>query len=360
MTTPKVSIIYLSYNSLPYLEGVVSSWQQLSYPCEAFEIIIVDNASQDGSAQWIQEHVMPLAGGVLPAIQFFPQTDNLGFAAGNNLGITYAIEHGSAFVYLQNNDARLDPHAITHAVALAQQDPTIASVQSLMLLWQDPTRVNSTGGMVHPFGFGFVRDNGALRSDVSVTTGEEVFYGSGAATLYRVSCLKEAGVLDPFLFLYHEDLEWGWRLRLCGFRNVICMESIAYHYYEFSRSIKKLFWMERNRYLVHLSHLRVGTLVLLLPFMILAEPLLFVFAVRGGWWREKLRAWAAGLRPSTWRYIREKRAESALLRQVSDRDIVRWWTPVIAHQATAYWLVERVGNPLISLWWRVVRLMILW
>src|SRR3989338_8033362 len=128
-TNPKVAIIYLAYNSRPYLRDVVCSWERLRYPKDRLEIVIVDNASPDNSAQMIQDEVMPKSGGTLPHVTFFPNDKNVGFAAGNNLAIEHVLQNGAEYVYLQNNDAKLDPGAIAHAVALAQADQKIGSVQ---------------------------------------------------------------------------------------------------------------------------------------------------------------------------------------------------------------------------------------
>lgn len=367
MPSPKVSITYLSYNSLPYLPEVVSSWEKLDYPHESLEIVIVDNASPDGSAQWISDHVIPKSGRELPRVTFFPCTENLGFAAGNNLGIDHALLEGASYVYLQNNDAKLDAGCIREAVALAESDATIGSVQSTLRLWQDPDAVNSTGGMVHFLGFGFVRDNGRAAKDVAAdhstsfrAGGEEIAYGSGAGTLYRAAALKQVGALDPYLFLYHEDLELGWRLRLAGWRNVLSTRSVAFHRYEFSRSAKKLYWMERNRWLVHLSHLKPASLALILPFMLALEIPMALFALRGGWFAHKARAWAAAFDPRTWGYVARKRRESAKLRKVGDREVVRLWTGRIEHQQVASPVVEKVANPALGLVWRGLRFVIRW
>jgi GT2 family glycosyltransferase len=357
---PKVAVIYLSYNSVPYLPEVVSSWAALDYAREQLEIVIVDNASTDGSADWIRTHVLPRSGTELPAVTFLANATNDGFAAGNNKGIEHALQAGAVYVYLQNNDAKLHPAAIREAVALAESDEGIGSVQSLVRLWQDPDAVNSTGGMVHFLGFGFVRDNGKFLKDVRLTDGEEIAYGSGAATLYRASALKDVGLLDPHLFLYHEDLELGWRIRLGGFRNVLSEKSVAFHRYEFTRSTKKLFWIERNRWLVHLSHLKLASLALIVPWMLLLEPALLAFAWKGGWFSDKLKADLALLTPSSFAYVLRKRKESARIRTVRDAAIVRLWTGKIEHQETASPAVEKFGNPVLNAVWSVLRALIVW
>ncbi|OGL94115.1 hypothetical protein A2239_02640 [Candidatus Uhrbacteria bacterium RIFOXYA2_FULL_40_9] len=264
---PKVALIYLSYFSEPYLDEVILSLSKLNYPKDQLMLIIVENASTDRSDAIIREQVLPKSGKELPEIIYLPQEKNTGFASGNNLGIQRALLEGAEYVYFLNNDAKLQSDALRHAIALAESDVKIGSVQSLMLLWQNPQKVNSTGGMVHFLGFGFVRDNGEFVKNITAKEGEEIAYASGAAVLYRARTLQEVGLLDPYLFLYHEDLELGWRIRLAGYRNVLSVKSIAYHHYEFSRSIQKYYWMERNRLFVHFSHLKLSTLVLLSPWL---------------------------------------------------------------------------------------------
>jgi GT2 family glycosyltransferase len=321
---------------------------------------VVDNHSPDGSAEVIRERVAPKSGITIPRVTFFSNPTNEGFAAGNNIGINHALLEDVDYVYLLNNDAKFHPEAITEAVKRAESDPTIGSVQSFMLLWQKPDVVNSTGGMVHFLGFGFVRDNGRLARDVTIPDGTEINYASGAAALYRASVLKKVGLLDPFLFLYHEDLELGWRLRLAGFKNVFSKTSIVYHHYEFKRSVAKFFWMERNRILVHASHLRVASLLLLVPWMAIVELALIAFAVNGGWINEKGKVYLALLRPSAWMYVCRKRRESAGLRRVSDHEIMRLWTAKIEHQETSNPFVEKFGNPILSCVLALLKRMIVW
>src|SRR3989339_1033985 len=358
---PKVALIYLSYFSEPYLDEVILSLSKLNYPKDQLMLIIVENASTDRSDAIIREQVLPKSGKELPEIIYLPQEKNTGFASGNNLGIQRALLEGAEYVYFLNNDAKLQSDALRHAIALAESDVKIGSVQSLMLLWQNPQKVNSTGGMVHFLGFGFVRDNGEFVKNITAKEGEEIAYASGAAVLYRARTLQEVGLLDPYLFLYHEDLELGWRIRLAGYRNVLSVSSIVYHQYEFRRSIQKFFWMERNRILVHASHLRLSTLVLLFPLWLGVECALLVFAIKGGWWKEKKKVYGSFLQRSIWRYVVEKRYASHVLRQgVSDRKMLSLFTAKIEHQDMRNVFVEQIGNPLMTGIWRIFFFLIRW
>jgi hypothetical protein len=354
--TPKVAIVYLAYKVRPYIEQVFLSLEWLDYPKERLEIIVVDNASPDGEAEWVRQHA--------PSATLFAMPTNEGFAGGNNIGINHALLHGADYVYLLNGDAKLDPGAIKEAVAVAEADKTIGSVQSLLRLWQDQEVLNSTGGMVHWLGFGFVRDNG-FRDPVSEfsetrSRNPDIAYASGAAVLYRASVLREVGLLEPFYFMYHEDLELGWCIRLAGYRNVLAPRSVAFHHYEFRRSVQKYFWMERNRWLVHLSHLKFVSLVLIVPWMVAIEIPLIVFAAKGGWLREKLLVYAELIRPQTWQHIAKKRRESKIIRKTTDREIVRLWTGKIEHQETKNAVVDYVANQMLSVLWFILKRVIVW
>ena len=348
---PRVAIVYLAYNSKPYLDEVFLSLEQLNYPKDKLEIIAVDNASPDGSAEVLRQ---------IQGITFFPNKKNLGFAEGNNLGINHALLSGVDYVYLLNNDAKLDSDAIMEAVKLAESDERIGSVQSRMMLWKQPDVLNSTGGMVHFLGFGFVRDNGSRWDEVSVEDAEQIAYASGAAVLYRASVLRKVGLLDPFYFLYHEDLELGWRIRLAGYRNVLSINSIAYHDYEFKRSIQKFYWMERNRVLVHLSHLRLRSLALIAPLMIGLEFGLILFAIKGGWIKEKLLVYRSFLSLRTCKHLIKKRRHSCIIRSVSDKEIVRMFTGRLEHQETKSKIVDSFANPILATVWWLMRKIIQW
>ncbi|MBU0531107.1 MAG: glycosyltransferase family 2 protein [Candidatus Uhrbacteria bacterium] len=374
MPKPKVAIVYLSYNSRPYLDEVVLSIEKQTYPRELIKLVIVDNPAEDDSAKYIEKKILPRSGDTLPEIAFFPNGKNEGFAIGNNLGINHALLEGYDYVYLLNNDAKLHSEAIERAVELAESDSQIGSVQSLMLLWQDPDVVNSTGGMIHYLGFGFVRDNGkklerqalACYSERSNSLKAvapmhcEIAYASGAAVLYRAELLQRIGAFDEFLWLYHEDLELGWRIRLAGYKNAIATRSICYHHYEFSRSISKWFWMERNRYVVMFTHLHWRTLLLIAPALLLMDLIVWGGSLKSGFIKEKFSSCVDLWRPKTLRNIAAKRRISRESRKVSDCEIMSLYTAKIEHQETNNPIVTHIVNPFFALYWRIIYRFICW
>jgi hypothetical protein len=174
--------------------------------------------------------------------------------------------------------------------------------------------------------------------------------------------------------MYHEDVDASFNARVHGWKTVIEPSSIVYHYYAFSRSIKKFYWMERNRLLVNLSYYKLPTLVLLaFPFFGVEAASLF-FSLRSGWWREKLRSWAFFLRLSTWRWVWTRRRRIMRERVIGDRAFLKWAESKILFQESGLegdgaegiqkdaggFVVTKIANPILTFCWKVAYFLIRW
>lgn len=361
---PRVAIIYLCHKNLPHLLEVVRSWEKLSYPKEQVTITIVPAGSPDGIADVVRRDVLPRSGKDLPNIVLWDDGKNEGFAKNNNAPMQDAIANGADYVFLQNGDLRLAPDTITEAVAAAEKDEKIGSVQSLVMYWHDEAKVNTSGGMVHVAGFGFARGNGRTlplpEGELEGVGGEEIAYASGAAVLYRSSALQKVGLLEEGFFMYHEDLELGLRLKIAGYKNVLAPKSIAYHDYTFGGNRKKFVWMETYRYVVLAAYLRVSTMVLLAPLWIAIEVGSWMMMARAGNADIKIGAYVTLLRPSTWKLAWTLRRRAQKLRVISDRELTRLWTGRIEAQEMSNPFLERVVNPIVNGIWRVLHRAIIW
>ena len=357
---PKIAIVYLSFHCEPYIDDVVSALKKVTYPKDKLEFIIVDNPHPEHghSVRYIEERVMPLSGKEIPHTTLLPQKENLGFAGGNNAGVDWALEHGFEYVFFHNNDGFVASNAFEPLVEAMENDKEIGLAQSLMLLHPETELLNSAGNSMHYLGFGYCDQYRTKIKELDLPSVKEVSYASGAALMVRSELIRKFGSWDHDFFLYHEDLELGWRIRLAGFVNVLSTKSIAYHDYEFKRFNQKFYWMERNRILVHFSHLRWSTLVLLIPFLFFAECGLIVFSLKGGWFKEKCLVYVNLLSPRTWRYVAKKRGESHLLRRVSDQEIVQLWTGKIEHQETSSPVVDKFINPFLAMCWFILKKLI--
>ena len=216
---------------------------------------------------------------------FFKNTDNLGFSGGNNQAMRLALEEGFEYVYLLNPDTEAQPGFLNAAIEALESDRNVGIVQSLLRLHPRTELVNSYGNEIHFLGFGYAGGESMSITDPSVQAKlarRDIAYASGAGMLVRASLLREIGFLDEELFAYHEDLEYSWRALLAGFRVLLAPNSVVYHKYEFSRSITKYYWMERNRLIVLARLYRWPTLLLVAPAFLVMELGLWLFAFRGG------------------------------------------------------------------------------
>ena len=129
----KVLIVIVNYNGLTYLRDCLESLAVINYLAGQSAVLVVDNASTDGSVDYLKKD--------WSKIKLIENQSNIGFAAGNNIGLEYAGSNGFDYAYLLNQDTVVDPSFLAQAVALAQTDSQIAAVQSKLLLYQDKTKI---------------------------------------------------------------------------------------------------------------------------------------------------------------------------------------------------------------------------
>lgn len=365
MNYPKIAIVYLSFHCEPYMDDVVSALKKITYPKGRVEFVIVDNPHPDygPSVRYIQENVLPLSGKEIPHVTLLAQKENLGFAGGNNEGIKWALENGFDYVYFHNNDGFLASTCLEPLVEAMEHDKTIGAAQSLMLLHPETDLVNSTGNAFQYLGFGFCGDYRRKLRDLELPAIKNIGYGSGAALLMRADLLKQFGLWDNDFFLYHEDLEYCFRFKIAGFRSVLVKNSIFFHKYQFSRSISKFYWMERNRYGVMLMFFRWPTLLLLLPMALILEAGLWLFAFKGGWWKERIKVYKYWLKSDSWKLWLVKRKYVQGLRKVNDRDLLKTAVSGIYFQEKSMEnpILKYIGNPIMWVYyWIIVRGLIWW
>jgi GT2 family glycosyltransferase/glycosyltransferase involved in cell wall biosynthesis len=215
---------------------------EIDYP--RYEIICVDNASIPEDFRRIKAAV--------PEAKVLPVKENLGFAAGCDLGAEHA--HGSVLAFL-NNDARADSQWIRAAVAELINNPQVAAVASKVLSW-DGQDVDFVDAGLTWFGMGYKRHAGARLSEVPPSeheTAKDVLFGTGSAMFVRASVFAELDGFDSRFFMFYEDVDLGWRLNLRGWRFRYIPESIAYHKHHATMSEvdspetgRELFLLERN------------------------------------------------------------------------------------------------------------------
>lgn len=348
------------------LDELFNSLATVRAPEGGWLLAVIDQPSALGNLrEYLDRKVKPRSGIDLPEVICVYNDENPGFAGGH-MKLYDAIRHRNPeFVYLLNQDAYVDSNFLTSIVQHAESNPDTAIVQSRIMRAQAPDQYNSAGNAMHFLGFGFSLANGEVRN-ASLTVEQQrgglpMFYASGAGAMLRTSAFNVVGdMFVPSYFMYHEDLDVCWRARLAGFGVGYADDSVVYHRYEFSRSTKKFFWMERNRHLTNLCNYKIGTLVLIaLPMFVMEIGTLF-FAFQSGWWKEKLRSWGFFWRRSTWKYVYDRRRFVRSIRTRSDREMLQNMVGVVVSQEVESKIMTRVVNPMLSAYFSVLKAVVRW
>jgi len=199
---PLISVIIVNYNGKKFLSDCLNSiFHQTYFP---FEVIMVDNASHDGSFEYVQQN--------FPEVRMFSQSTNLGFAGGTNAGIRVAK---GEFIFTLNNDTIADSHMLEEIVRPMQLDSRVGVCGSKILL--PDGRINSTAICISRSGAAWDRGMGEPDQG-QYDMPEEVFGACAGAALYRRSMLEEIGLFDEDFFLFMEDVDLAFRARLSGWK----------------------------------------------------------------------------------------------------------------------------------------------
>ncbi len=182
------------------------------------EIIIVDNASTDGSQAYITQNY--------PQVILLELPVNRGFTGACNAGL--AVANG-AFVALLNNDTEVDPNWASALISAFQQHPDVGSIASKMLLFDQRDRIHTAGDYFTVDGR--AGNRGVWQQDQGDFDHEAfVFSACGGSSAYRRSMLDEIGVLDDDFFFLLEDVDLGWRAQLAGWRCLYTPQAVVYHH----------------------------------------------------------------------------------------------------------------------------------
>jgi GT2 family glycosyltransferase len=216
---PKVAIVVLNRNGLQDTRECLRSLDRLDYP--DFEVILVDNASTDGSVANCRQE--------FPAVRVVESNLNLGFAGGNNLGIQRALSGRASYVLLLNNDTIVDPALLTQLVTIGESDPEIGILGPKIFYASDPRRIWYAGGEVIRR-FGICRHAGLKRLDgEKFSRISDTGFVTGCTMMIKSSVFRKVGVLDPKFFMYWEDADFCMRARAAQFRCVFVPAAHVWH-----------------------------------------------------------------------------------------------------------------------------------
>lgn len=276
-----VSVIVVNWNGREHLGVCVDSLLRQTLP--GIEIIVVDNASSDGSVEYLRERYGD-------TVRVLVQSDNLGYAGGLNVGI---IAARGRYLLALNSDTELAPQGIGHLVVAADQWPSTGMFSPKILSFDERDVLDNVGHLLYPDGLS--RGRGRLEPDRGqYDRAEEIVLPSGCAVLLRRAMLSDIGLFDTDLFAYCDDTDLGLRGRLAGWRCRSVPSAVVYHKYSAASaaySPLKAFLVERNRAWVAVKCLPAP--------LLLASPLFTVLRLGAQAWGVLSRRGAAGRFAST-------------------------------------------------------------
>jgi GT2 family glycosyltransferase len=295
---PRVAIIVLNWNGLVDTLECLESLSHLDYP--AYEVVVVDNGSTDGSVPAIRARC--------PEVAIIETGKNLGYTGGNNAGLRYALVHQAGYFLLLNNDTEVAPDFLHQLVEVAEADPRIGVVGPTIYYHDLPNVIWSAGGAID-WRRGSTRMVGLDEREAGQFGIEprSVDFVTGCAMLVRREVVEHVGMLDERFFAYYEEVEWCVRIARAGYKVVHVPMAKVWH--KISPSTQEdlpfvHYYMTRNR-------------------------LLFLRTTGASWWvwgrvllTEYLRTLISWSVRARWRHKRLLR--NAMIRAIADAGWGRW------------------------------------
>jgi GT2 family glycosyltransferase len=299
------SVVILSYNSREDLIECIPSLMSQTY--YNFEIIVVDNASADGSEEFIRTNY--------PEVKVVQTGKNLGYAAGNNAG--FEVAEGE-YIVVVNPDTVADPEWLSELIKPLENNCTVTATTSKILIYHQKDRINACSTTNHHTGLTFCR--GLNKPADQFNNYQAVGAVSGCSFAIRSEMLKKIKGFDPDFFLYLEDTDLSWRMLFAGGKIMYVPKSMIYHKCKLSIAPWKEFYLERNRYLLLLKNFDSATLLLLLPSLIVTEIVTIGHAVLNGpkYIKNKLLAYFWIIQNI--KTVFTKRHETLSKKQISDKE----------------------------------------
>ena len=272
-----ISIIVLNYNAGELLLNCIDSLKKSTY--QNIEILVVDNISSDNSHTKCKKQ--------FPDIKLIQNKKNLGYCGGNNVGIK---EAKGEFIVILNPDTIVEENWLDEMFN-AFNEFGDGLYQPKIISLNESDIIQSTGNMIHTFGFGFARDKGKKIIEKKEEI-EKIGYASGTCLFTTKKVLEKVGLLDEFLFLYHDDLDLGWRAAQIGINSYYVPKSKIFHAesYSLKWSAKKFYWLERNRKYCLKTHYSKDTYKKMSFSLMFVDLSVWIFYISKGFLNAKIRA----------------------------------------------------------------------
>lgn len=266
-----ITVIIPNYNGKQYLKTCLESVRMQNH---IKEVILVDNASIDGSVEWIKNNY--------PGFTLLENKQNRGFAAAVNQGIRASQ---TPFILLLNTDVELEHNCTTHLRECVMQDGRIFAASSRMVQYHHRERMDDAGDEYTILGW--TKRVGYGKPLEKYDEAREVFSACGGAALYQKKVIDMIGPLDERFFAYLEDVDLSYRARIHGYKVVYCPEAVVYHVGSASSGGRynqfKVPLSARNNVYLAYKNMPWPQLLVNLVFLVLGFSLKYLFFLHQGY-----------------------------------------------------------------------------
>ena len=352
----KVGIILINYKDYAerFLAPCRDSLRRQNYPAELTKVYIIDNASTAESFKYLKDNY--------PEAVILVRDDG-NYTAANNFGFKQAKEDACEYIVTANMDTEMTANWLSELVVALDNNPEAGIAQSKILLFpkteeaKKNPRINSLGNVIHFLGFGFTSGYGEPDREISGYP-EIKGYASGCSFIIRSEVLDKIGGYNEEYYMYHDDLEISLKAKLAGYKVILAPCSAVYHKYEFKRSTKMIYYMERNRYLTLLAFYPFWLLILIgLPGLIM-DIGMFLFSFLNGWAKEEIKIYGYFCHFKNYVKIQAERDAIEKFKVQPFTSLAKGFSGKIEFQEIANPILKYIVNPLFNIYWQIARRLI--
>ncbi len=278
----KVTIVIPNLDGIQYLDACLCSLRTQSM--QDFSVILIDNGSEDGSADFIKTHY--------PEVQVRRFKKNMGFCRAVNEGIRMS---STPYVILLNNDTICESTFVEEMVRAIERTHGFSCAAKLVMM-QDPERMDDAGDFYCALGWAFARGKG--KPAAGYNREYRIFSSCAAAAIYRRDVLEKIGLFDEELFSYLEDIDVAYRARIAGYDNYFAPKAVVRHVGSATsgstyNKFKTRYSSRNNIYLIY-KNMPWPQILLNSPFLLAGFLIKMLFFARKGYFREYIAGLGAG------------------------------------------------------------------
>ena len=261
MKTPVVYIVILNYNGIEDTVECIESLNKIEY--SNYRIVVVDNDSNLDNKIQLEKFK------AFNNVDLIYNSENLGYAGGNNEGIKYAINNGAEYVCVANNDIVVDPAFLKNMVDMALQQTNTGIVCPQIREYYNRDRISYGGGEINYYKGGVTICGINSYDEKVMNTPRSITFGHGCCMLIKKEVLSTVGLLPENYFLYYEDTDYSYRVVHNGYTINYCPSSIIYHKESVSTvkdSPNYQYYFTRNRLMFIKNNLKKKYKICAYPF----------------------------------------------------------------------------------------------